>query len=214
MKPDFSFKYYKENYLIALIIILYVASEALIRLISYLLDIYSLSYNRFYPAAILLCIVFSLLNTNLHKCQKLWNLLIKVPFVNGEYEGVIHYTIDNIPYSKKCFVTIFQTTSKIKITSKFWEEDENSTKIITTKTPSQSIVEDFRLNKSGIYELHYYYRNEGNFNSTIPVKEGYNVLKYAKNSKSFEGTYFSKNSITDGNGGVITLNKIKSKNGN
>ncbi|WP_299096999.1 hypothetical protein [uncultured Winogradskyella sp.] len=213
MKPDFNFRYYKENYLIALIIVLYIASEALIRLISHVLNIYDLSYNRFYPAAILLAILFSLINTNLHRFQKLWNLLIKVPFVKGEYEGEIHYTINDTPYTKKCFVKISQTTSKIKITSKFWEEDENSNKILITKTPSQSIVEDFRLNKNDIYELNYYYRNDGNFNSTIPIKEGYNILKYNKSTQSFEGRYFSKNSITDGNGGTIKLVKIKNKKG-
>lgn len=206
MKPTFNFKYYKETSLILLIIILYVLSELLVETIGSLLADYNIQYHRFYPATILLAIIFGFINHHLHKIPFLWNLLIKVPLIKGKYEGFIQYTIGDKETTKKCSVIINQTTSKIKVNSRFWNDHKKQKKVIASETPSESLVEDFILNNSDAYELHFYYKNGGNHNSTIPIKEGYNVLKYNDEDKSLEGHYFSKNSIAVGNGGKIKLN--------
>ncbi|MFI1773376.1 hypothetical protein [Thalassobellus citreus] len=206
MKPTFNFKYYKETSLILLIIILYILSESLIKFLDSLLESYDFEYHRFYPATILLAMIFGFINYHLHKIPFLWNLLIKVPLIRGKYEGFIYYTIDGVEMNKKCTAIINQTTSKIKINSRFWNEGKKKKVVVASETPSESLVEDFVLNASDVYELHFYYRNGGNHNSTIPIKEGYNVLKYNKKDKLLEGHYFSKNSITVGNGGKIKIN--------
>ena len=115
------------------------------------------------------------------------------------------YVLDNVTEKKKCSVKIFQTPSKIKVHTSFWNEDEDKNKIEETKTYSESTVEEFFENHSDIFELHFYYSNGGNLNSTIPVRRGYNVLKYNKKTKKFGGFYFSQNSKSQGSGGKMSI---------
>ena len=205
MKPNFNFKYYQEFRLISLVIILYLITNYLVLIIGNTLEDYQIEYKRFHPATILLIMIFGGINSFLHKIPFLWKLLMKVPLIRGNYEGNIMYLIDGKEIEKKCKMKIYQTTSKIKVDTTFWNEDENGKKIETTITHSESLVEDFLKNQRDNYELHFYYSNEGNFNRTIETRMGYNILKYDKDTKSFEGVYFSRNSITDGNGGKISV---------
>ena len=210
MKPNFNFKFYKEFRLISLIIILYIITNKLVLLLSNLLESHELEYNRFYPAAILLALIFGIINTYLHKIPSLWKCLMKTPLVRGVYEGSIKYMIDEVEKEKKCEMKIYQTASKIKIDTTFWNEDKHGNIIDASRTISESSIEDFIENARDNYELHFYYSNGGSYNSEIPTKMGYNILKFDPEQKKFDGIYFSRNSMARGNGGNVNV-KFKRK---
>lgn len=207
MKPDFNFKYYSETKLLLLVIILYVSSEYLISLVIKILGNYEMSYYRFYPSVILLCLIFSILNRNLHKIPFLWDLLIKVPLIRGTYLGTVNFNFDDKNSFKHCKLIIFQTTSDIKVDCYFWNEDENGKKISSTQTKSESIVEDIVQKKNRLYRLLFYYRQQGSGDSSIPIREGFNILNFKKDGeiKRLEGRYFTKNSLSKGNGGTMVV---------
>ncbi|MCY4162215.1 MAG: hypothetical protein OXE77_10180 [Flavobacteriaceae bacterium] len=207
MKPDFNFKYYDESKLILLIILLYIGSEALVNFIIDRLENYDIQYYRFYPAAILLALIFSLINSNLHKISFLWKFLVKVPLIRGTYKGQVNYTFEEEERSKNCKLVVYQTTSDIKIDCYFWDEDEKGDKILNTQTRSESIVEDLVPEKNGLFKLLFYYQQKGSSDSSIPMREGFNVLNFIKtgNLKRLEGRYFVKNGLSKGNGGTISV---------
>lgn len=205
MKPNFNFKYYKEDKLILAIVGLYILLEFLVSLIINFLESKDLHYYRFYPATGLLALIFGVANSNLHKVPILWKFFMKIPLVRGNYEGSIVYVIDGKEIEKKCKMRIYQTASKIKVDTTFWNEDNNGYKIETSETISESLVEDLLRNERENYELHFFYSNGGSIDSKIPIKMGYNVLKYNVETKIFEGVYFSRNSIAKGNGGKIKV---------
>ncbi len=207
MKPDFNFKYYNESKLILLVILLYIGSEALVSGIINLLKAYNFEYYRFYPATALLALVFWLINKHLHKVPFLWKLLIKVPLIRGTYKGMVKYNYQGVLGHKHCKLIIYQTTSDIKVDCYFWDEDENGNKISSTQTKSESIVEDLIRKDNGLYQLLFYYQNKGSSDSSIPIKYGFNTLTLKKEGeiKRLEGGYFSKNSLSKGNGGTISV---------
>ncbi|WP_298310203.1 hypothetical protein [uncultured Aquimarina sp.] len=207
MKPDFNFKYYDESKLILLVILLYVGSEALINLLINLLKAYNIEYHRFYPATILLGIIFWLINKNLHKIPFLWKLLIKVPLIRGTYQGNVKYNYQGVEGDKHCKLIIYQTTSDIKVDCYFWDEDKNGKKISSTQTKSESIVEDLIRKDNGLYQLLFYYQQKGSNDSSIPIRDGFNTLTLKEDGKlkRLEGGYFSKNSLSKGNGGTISV---------
>jgi hypothetical protein len=211
MKPNFNFKYYKEDKLILTLIVLYIFLEFIIGLIIILLEKNGLHYYRFYPATVLLAIIFGFANSNLHKVPTVWNFFMKIPLIKGIYEGSIMFIIDGKEIEKKCKMKIYQNASKIKVDTIFWNEDKKGNKIETSETISESSVEDLLKNERDNYELHFFYSNGGSLDSKIPIRMGYNVLKYDAETKIFKGIYFSRNSIAEGNGGKIKLvfkNKI------
>ncbi|PHR11307.1 MAG: hypothetical protein COA40_11905 [Aequorivita sp.] len=89
----------------------------------------------------------------------------------------------------------------------FWDEDEDGNKISSTQTKSESIVEDLVLQKNNIFNLLFYYRQHGNGDSSIPIREGFNILNFQKDGKikRLVGRYFTKNSLSKGNGGTMSV---------
>lgn len=207
MLPDFNFKYYNVTKLILMVILLYGASEYLISFLVKTLANYDISYYRFYPSVILLSLIFSVINRNLHKMPFLWNLVIRVPLIRGTYLGNVKFNLDNKESFKHCKLIIYQTTSDLKVDCYFWDEDEDGNKISSTRTKSESIVEDLVLEKNSLYKLLFYYRQLGNGDSSIPIREGFNVLDFQKNGKikRLAGRYFAKNSLSQGNGGTMSV---------
>lgn len=208
MALDFNFKYYNEKKLISLIIILYLFIELIIKLLINLLESNDLAYYRFYPSAILMAIVFSYINKNLHDYPKIWKLLIKVPLIRGTYLGKVEYHYNGEDSYKNCKLIIKQTTSDICVDCYFWEKDKTGEKILRSQTQSESIVEDLVLEKNGLYNLLFYYRQKGTADSSIPIREGFNILKVKKDGKitRLDGNYFVKDGRSKGNGGSMTVN--------
>lgn len=207
MIPDFNFKYYKEIPLFILVILFYSISEKIIQLIIDTLNYQNIEYYRFIPFTILLATLFSFINKYLHKIPWLWKQLIKVPLIRGTYEGKVVYNYLNQDAQKKCKFIIYQTPSKIKIDSYFWNSKNYVVGDELIKTDSESLVEDIKLKDNGLFELLFYYRNKGSSDGTIPQREGFNSLTYKKTEKTkkLEGYYFVKNGKTKGNGGKIKV---------
>nr|WP_293296867.1 hypothetical protein [Allomuricauda sp.] len=207
MKPDFNFKYYQETKLLLLVITLYGLSELFINWAIKFLGDYDIKYYRFYPSVILLCLLFSFINRNLYKIPFLWKWVIKVPLIRGTYTGKVKFNYNDQDSFKNCKLIIYQTTSDIKVDCYFWDEDENGNKISSSQTKSESIVEDFVEKKNGLFQLLFYYSQLGNGDSTIPIREGFNILNFKKDGqiKRLEGRYFTKNSLSKGNGGTMTV---------
>lgn len=208
MKPDFNFKYYQETQLVLLVIALYVLSELLINWVIQILGDYDIKYYRFYPSVILLCLLFSFINKNLHRVPFLWKWVIKVPLIRGTYAGKVKFNYNNQESFKNCKLIIYQTTSDIKVDCYFWdEEEEGGKKISNSQTKSESIVEDFVKKKNGLFQLMFYYRQLGNGDSTIPIREGFNILNFQNDGKikRLVGRYFTKNSLSKGNGGTMSV---------
>ncbi|MFB9053556.1 hypothetical protein ACFFVB_10750 [Formosa undariae] len=207
MKPDFNFRYYQVTKLILLVIALYVLSELFINWIIQVLGNYEIEYYRFYPSVILLCLLFSLINKNLHKIPFLWKWIIKVPLIRGTYTGKVKFNYNNQESFKHCKLIIFQTTSDLQVDCYFWNVDEDGKKISSSQTKSESIVEEIVKKKNGLFQLLFYYRQLGNGDSTIPIREGFNVLNFKKDGqlRRLEGKYFASNSLSKGNGGTMTV---------
>jgi hypothetical protein len=206
MKPNFNFKYYKEDLLIILIIIVIFPVIGIVvpTITTLMKNIVGVELNLGTITALILTI-FGLINLILHKTPLLWKLFMKVPLVRGKYKGIINYIFEGKKKEKECELEIVQTASKIKIKTSFWSLDEKGNKELTEQTSSVSLVEEFIKNSMDVFELHFYYRNNGNINGEIPIRMGYNVLEYNKEEKKFEGYYFSKNSKSEGNGGIINV---------
>ena len=207
VKPDFNFKYYQETKLVLLVIILYVLSELFINWLIQVLGEHDIKYYRFYPSVILLCLLFSFINKNLHKVPFLWKWVIKVPLIRGTYTGKVKFNYNGQESFKNCKLIIYQTTSDVKVDCYFWDEDLDGKKISSSQTKSESIVEDIVKKKNGLFQLLFYYRQSGNGDSTIPIREGFNVLNFKKDGqiRRLEGKYFASNSLSRGNGGTMTV---------
>lgn len=207
MVPDFNFKYFKIIPLFILVVFFYLASEKLIAMTIEYFNSENIQYFRFAPFTILLATLFSLLDKNLHKAPFLWRLIMKVPLLRGTYIGKVFYNFKREDREKNCKFVITQTISKIKVDCYFWDEDENGKVLSTNQTESESIVEDIQLKENGLYELLFYYRQKGNQDSSIPIREGFNSLTYKKTkyAKRLEGIYFVKNGKSKGNGGKISV---------
>lgn len=208
MEGGFSFKYYKSNVVVIVIIILSTVYGFLAPMVFNLLQENGVTWIFFPSSAIAIGMVFVFLNSQIHKVPFLWNFLIKIPFVGGVYNGKVTWWINGEEKTKNCSMTIHQTTSKIKADCDFWDEDDTGSKVISSETKSESIVEDFFKDERGSYVLHFSYKQKGSLDSKIPPREGYNVLNYNKENREFKGYYFAKNSLSDGNGGKIEV-KLK-----
>lgn len=208
MKTEFSLKYYKTKLVIILILAISSIYGAFTPIIYSFLQEYDIVWIFFPSSTIIIGLSFSLLNSQLHKIPFLWNLIIKVPYISGQYNGKVYWWINEVESFKNCSMRIYQTTSMIKIDCEFWNTDEEGNKIISSETYSESIVEDFFENEKGQFVLHFSYIQKGSYDSKIPPREGYNVLTLNKDISELKGYYFAKNSFSDGNGGKIVVKLI------
>ena len=200
---NYSFKNYREPALILIIISLYLGSGFLYEFFnSSSLELFESSYIKYPSITILTGLFFSLFDRMLPRLPWLWKALLKIPLIRGFYQGHIKYFINGEIIEKNCTMKIFQSASKIKISSSFWDDDKES---LSTATPSESYVEDFLKKEDGEYQLHFYYKNDGSVDGTIPLKEGYNVLNIDSKQKTLSGYYFSRNSEAKGNSGKVNL---------
>ena len=116
------------------------------------------------------------------------NLLVKVPDLNGVYNGQIEYSWNNSNQIKKCTLTIKQTASHTKVRCSFYGGGEN-------KTESESVWVDFIRDGVGDDTLIYYYKNSGSQKSgdTLNQHDGFSSLRVdrGKDHIILEGSYFT-----------------------
>jgi hypothetical protein len=205
---NLSFQYYKSGSFVSFLII-YIA--LLSWLSSYLKEILIINgFNISIPSvSVVIGFTLILMDRYLYKIPFLWNFLIKVPYIGGKYKGKINFVfIDNgneVTGEKICDMDIYQTCSKIKVTSQFYYRNRTNQQ----KTTSESKMELLEKKDDSI-KLYFAYRNYGvTINNEVPSGMGFNILNYKKNQKNetLEGTYFSERVASKN--GTITLKKIK-----
>lgn len=181
MKISFNFANYNPELLIPTIVVLWF-------LCSWALSFFW-QYGVFQGGAPTLLVV-SLLG---FYDKLLWNLpvlnyLVKIPDLNGEYEGTVEYHWDNKNQNKTCNLQIRQTASFIKVKCSFQKEGEN-------ETSSESKKAFFDIDDVGGYSLYFYYQNRGSSKDgdTLDQHDGMTVLQVIKKGKDIrlEGDYFT-----------------------
>lgn len=205
---NLSFQYYKPGSFISFLIF-YIAF--LSWLSSYFKEILTINgYNISVPSvSLIVASTLLLMDKYLHKIPFLWDLLIKVPYIGGQYKGKINFVfIDNgkeVGGEKICEMTIYQTCSKIKTSSQFYYKNRANEQ----KTSSASKVELLEKKDDSV-KLYFAYRNYGvTINNEVPSGMGFNILNYKKNQRdeTLDGTYFSERVASKN--GTITLKKRK-----
>lgn len=118
----------------------------------------------------------------------MFNCLIKIPNLNGEYEGTVEYHWDGKNQSKNCNLYIQQTASLLKVKCYFQKEGEN-------ETLSESQKAFFDTDEMGDCSLYFYYQNRGSSKDgdTLDQHDGMTVLRVITKGKDIklEGHYFT-----------------------
>ena len=99
-------------------------------------------------------------------------LLVKVPDLNGVYNGQIEYSRNDSSQTKECTLRIKQTASHTKVRCSFYGDGEN-------KTESESAWVDLIRDGVGDDTLIYYYKNSGSQKSgdTLNQHDGFSSLR-------------------------------------
>lgn len=118
-----------------------------------------------------------------------FNLLVRVPNMNGRYKGKIRYTFNKQQQSKNCIIEIHQTASKIHLISFFNNENAQ-------KTESKSFIETIEKEGDGNYAIYVFYSNGGTkIDGVLDTHEGVNNLRYLPKTKDtpskLTGYYFT-----------------------
>lgn len=207
---DFSFKYYKTETLISFLVILVVGISSNIPIVKDFLTKNNLSFISLPSITVLIGLILLIMEKWLHLCPPIWKYFMKVPYIGGKYRGKINFIfIDPIEGEKHgekvCEMNIYQTPSKIKISSKFYYNEDDEKEKQTTY--SESFVELLQ-EIDNLTFLHFAYENGGvTINNEVPKATGFNTLKYEKEEKSLQGEYFSQR-VASRNGNIY-VKKIK-----
>ncbi len=187
-----NFRYYKIELLISVILLMSAGIDLGIEklLIPYMTD-HNMTFLRAPGNAALIGSFLFFYNNFLWRLP-VFNLLVKVPNLNGRYKGKINYEFQGVAGQKDCVVEIIQTASSIKIHSYF---DNGAGE----KTKSKSLVESIE-EEDGFYHLYLYYFNSGSKDTgKLDCHEGANMLKFIPehegSPKKLTGHYFTSRKI-------------------
>lgn len=133
----------------------------------------------------------------------MFSCLVKIPDLNGKYEGTVEYHWDGKDQSKNCNLYIQQTASLLKVKCYFRKEGEN-------ETFSESKKAFFDTDEMGNCSLYFYYQNRGSDKGgdTLDQHDGMTVLRVIKEGKEIklEGYYFTNRTVQTK--GRIKVSKI------
>jgi len=183
---NFSLKYYKTAPTITVILLLAACIDFV--LLEFLFPIISDNIEGFIRApgnTSLIASFLSLHNKFLWK-YPVFNFLVKIPNLNGRYEGNIKYEFDGKKGNKDCALEVIQDASNVKITSYFNNEEGEL-------TTSESLVEDIK-EKDGFHHIYFFYLNSGTkVDGSLDCHEGANELKFipSKDTSKLVGHYFT-----------------------
>jgi len=192
-----SFKYYKTKQLIALIAVLIVIANIIIKVSGpYLHTLISGPIKEEILTIadyIGICGVLGIVGIFLYAINKwLWKFtafkwLVDIPNLNGRYTGKLISDF-NSSTKKDAVIEIKQTASEIKICGYFADE---GTTHQTSSSYSRSEVIDKGHND--FFTLLYLYANEPNLTSSQVFEHGGSVsLKYFPDNKTLKGEYYNK----------------------
>ena len=178
-------KYYRVSFLIPVIALSWLAASYLLKKYAWPNDL----LQGLGPGAVVLGLL-TLYDLFMWKWPVLcW--LNTVPNLNGAYSGNIQFNRTGEDEEIDCTLTVKQTCSKIKITSSFTKEHENSTR-------STSFEAFIATDEVGDQTLYFYYHNPGSCMSgdTLDAHDGMNVLriKQDKEGTTLDGYYFTNRS--------------------
>jgi hypothetical protein len=195
-----SLRYYKTKNLIVTILILALAIDMGFEFIQ---NYISVGNDFLYRAPTNTAIIASLL---IFYDKYLWkypvfNFLVKIPNLNGRYEGYIKYEWEGKKEEKETVVEIIQTASKIQVNTYFNSENHEN-------TFSKSLVEDIK-HENGQFSIYLFYFNSGtNISSYLDCHEGANCLKAFlnddKSPRKLSGHYFTNRDTQTK--GIINVN--------
>lgn len=190
---NFSLKYYKTSTLISFIVILVAGLTSITVLLKDFLSSNNLSFFAIPSVTALIGLILLMMEKWLHLSSPLWKYFMKVPYVGGKYIGKINFVFfdqEEKIGEKICEMKIYQTPSKIKISSKFYyNETEIKLKQITNSESFCECIEEV----DNLTYLHFAYENSGvTINNEVPKASGFNTLKYDNEEKSLSGEYFSQ----------------------
>ena len=116
------------------------------------------------------------------------NWMIKVPNLNGDYEGKISYFWDGQAGEKLCALVIKQSCSNIKVRCVFNKDGENETISFSTEA-------FIKTDEAGDQHLFIYYQNRGSCKNgdTLGQHDGMNVFEILREKKNIKlkGYYFT-----------------------
>lgn len=190
---NFSLKYYKTSTLISFIVILVAGLTSLTVALKDLLTINNLTFFAIPSVTVLIGLILLMMEKWLHLSSSLWKYFMKVPYIGGKYIGEINFVFfdqEEKIGEKICEMQIYQTPSKIKISSRFYyDEVDNKLKQITSSESFCECIEEI----DNLTYLHFAYENSGvTINNEVPKASGFNTLKYNNEKKSLSGEYFSQ----------------------
>lgn len=133
---------------------------------------------------------------------KVTNPIIKIPNLNGRYEGVMISSYIN-PVTEKamemqCVMEIIQKSSSIHVFTYIGQDGVQT-------SSSETICEVLKEKENGFHTLYYNYGNNSNLNVEFNDHKGTAYLDYFPDVKSFKGNYFNERK----NNGIIAV-KFKS----
>ena len=180
---NINFRNYRATLLISLIGILWSLSSWVL---SYLWNYGFLQGTA--PTAIVLSLLY-IYDQYLWK-YPVFSLLVKIPNLNGKYNGTVSYHYEGKEQSKNCSLEIQQTASHIKVTSTFEKQGKSE-----NRTTSESKEALFSQDEFDNHNLLFYYSNKGSCKAgdTLDQHDGFNRLevKEAKNKIILDGYYFT-----------------------
>jgi hypothetical protein len=202
-----NFKYFRTGNLVSFIVVLGVLSNILyLKIDSFLSEYENLKLISNYLGVLsVLGIMFLILKwINLY----LWkycitNLIIKIPDLNGRYEGEMissYLGVNNERIKMVCVMEIVQNASKVHIHTYIGRGDNESSK-------SETICEELFLETNSIYTLYYNYKNVSDLQVELNDHKGTAYLSYFPDKKCLKGNYFNERK----NNGEIKV-FFKSKN--
>lgn len=187
MKNNY-FQYYKPNVIIGFIVILGSGIGAIVTsLIKIFNESLDFSYYQYPTASVFIAILIYAIDKWLWQFIP-FSYLFSIPDISGRYEGEIRYhnPKSNQYESKLCIVEIFQTGSKVKVSSFFQNP------IGQEQTPSNSLIETVVKNEDDTYSLIFTYRNQG-IPGGFAGHNGTNILKLIDNESGrfLKGVYYT-----------------------
>jgi len=205
-----NFKYYKTvPLIISILVLMFCVDYLCVQWLMPILEKFKSLISLRIPTNLAIVIAILKIYNNYLWKYPFFNLLVKVPDMNGRYEGKIEYTFENIDGIKDCAIEVKQTASTIKIHS-YFNNDQNEL------TNSKSLIEDIAQATDGFFDVFILYHNSGSKKgSVLDAHDGANILRFFPHDnsqrKKLSGSYFTNRKIqTKGTiWGEFVSNKLK-----
>lgn len=160
-----------------------------------------LTVNQWFPwlqkFSITTVAVFTVLYIIFNKVVWKWIAAVHIPNLNGTWTGTLKTSYSNFVDEHEAVIEIVQTWTKICVTGKF-NQSISFSKIACLEVDEARII------------LHYSYQNERKPDTTAEtavMHNGFATLIFDTKTHSISGSYYNNPATTNGNHGVLLLEK-------